>query len=207
MTETLTITRALSELKLLDKRIAKKVTECTFTSVISKKNKHLVNQDQFSSNAKEDYQSIDDLIKRYNKIKSAIILSNSVTDVKLGNDVLTVAEVIERKQSLHYKKRLLEQLKRNRELSNTTMQHSNQQMEGDLQRLLETSFGKTSNNKTNADDIENISKAFRESNQSRVLDPIGVDVKITELEKEIDEYDREANFVLSESNALTKIAL
>jgi hypothetical protein len=207
MTDSLTITRALSELKLLDKRLQKKISTGNFTTVISRKNKHLVNEQQFVLNAKDEYQSIDDLIKRYNKIKTAIIISNSVTDVKIGNEVLKVSEVIERKQSLHYKKSLYEQLKRNREATNTMIQNTNQQMEGDLQRLLETSFGKTSNTKTNADDIENISKAFRDNNQSRVLDPISIDTVISELEKEIDEYDREANFVLSESNALTKITV
>jgi hypothetical protein len=203
--ESLSITRALADLKLLDKRIQKKVTVGVFSTVISNKNKHQINQEQFTNNAKEEYQSIDDLINRYNKIKSSIILSNCVTTVKIGNKEYTVAEVIERKQSLHYKKSLLDQLKRNRESSNTIMQTNNQQMEGDLQRLLETSFGKSSNTKTNADDIESISKAFRDSNLARVLDPINCDSRINELEKEIDEYDREANFVLAESNALTKI--
>jgi hypothetical protein len=207
MSEELTVTRALSELKLLDKKIAKHIDSANFTTVISKKNRHLVNQEQFTDNSKANYQSLDDLITRYNKIKSAIILSNSTTNVKLGANTLKVAEVIERKQSLHYKKRLLEQLKRNREASNTTIQIYNQQLEANLQQLLETSFGKTSNNKTNVDDIENISKAYRDNNQSSILDPINIDSKIKKLEEEIDEYDQEANFVLSESNALTKITL
>ena len=89
----------------------------------------------------------------------------------------------------------------------TQVERLNAQMEIDLQKILEINFGKTSNSKTNSDDIENISKTYREHNKSEMLDGINVDKKIEELENLINIYKTEANFVLSESNAITKISV
>lgn len=59
--------------------------------------------------------------------------------------------------------------------------------------------------RTNSDDIENISKTYREHNKAEVLDGVGIDSKINEVEELINRYETESNFVLSESNAITKI--
>lgn len=202
--EELTITRALAELKLLDKRITKKIESSNFISWKSRKNNNF-NSDAFTANSIADYQSILDLVNRRNRIKSAMILSNANTKVMLGENEITVAEVIERKQNVQYWKSLYEKLRMNRESITSMVERNNQQMETELHRILELNFGKTSSTKTNSDDIENISKAYRESNKSEIVDPINIDQKMKDLEKLVDEYEREANFVLSESNATTKI--
>lgn len=82
--ESISITRALAEINLLHKRIENKVDNASFVTCVSKKHKHLVNSDNFANNAKADFQSIEDLFKRRNAIKSAIIESNANTKVKIG---------------------------------------------------------------------------------------------------------------------------
>jgi hypothetical protein len=203
--EEITITRALAELKLLDSRISKKTTESDFAFLLSKKNKSNLNTETLTSNAKASYQSIVDLIKRRQTLKSAIILSNANTKVKLNGEDMTVAEVIECKQLVELYKGLLLKLKQNRESVVNQVERNNQQMEVDLQKLLEINFGKSSNVKTNTDDIENISKTYREQNKSEMLDCVNIDSKIKEVEELINKYETETNFVLSESNATTKI--
>lgn len=203
--EEITITRALAELKLLDSRINKKTSETDFAYMVSKKNKFNTNFDTIQTNAKSSFQSIMDLIKRRQVLKSAIILSNSNTKVKLNGEEMTVAEVIECKQLVSLYKNLLTKLKQNRETVKTQVEKNNQQMELDLQKLLELNFGKSSNTKTNTDDIENISKTYREQNKYEMLDCVNIDTKIKEIEELVNKYETESNFVLSESNALTKI--
>jgi hypothetical protein len=203
--EEITITRALAELKLLDSRINKKTHESEFAFLLSKKNKNNLNTETLTHNAKSTFQSIVDLIKRRQSLKSAIILSNSTTRVKLNGEEMTVAEVIECKQLVDLYKGLLTKLKQNREQIISQVEKNNQQMELDLQKLLEINFGKSSNAKTNTDDIENISRTYREQNKSEMLDCVGIDNKIKEVEELINKYDTETNFVLSESNATTKI--
>lgn len=201
----MTITRALAELKLLDSRIEKKITESDFVYFVSKKNKNQVSNEVLTSNAKSHYQSITDLIERRKKIKSAIIVSNASTRVNLNGVEMSVAEVIEMKQLLPFYKSLLQKMKHNREYVVNQVERSNQQMENELQRLLEVSFGKQTTMKTNADDIENISKTYRDNNRSEILDTINIDNKIKDLEDTINSLETESNFILSESNALTKI--
>lgn len=204
--EEITITRALAELKLLDSRIQKKILESEFVYFISKKNKNNVNQETLVSNSKSSFQSVNDLIERRKKLKSSIILSNAVTQVKLGDETMTVAEVIERKQLVEYYKQLLNKMKQNRELVLNQVERQNQLMEADLQKILEINFGKNTTTRTNSDDIENISKTYREHNKAEVLDGLSIDVKIKEIEELINRYETESNFVLSESNATTKIS-
>jgi hypothetical protein len=79
--ESLTITRALAELKLLDTKINQKTHSGEFVFMISKKNRSNYNLQTLISNSQATYQSITDLITRRNKLKSAIILSNSNTKV------------------------------------------------------------------------------------------------------------------------------
>lgn len=203
--EEITITRALAELKLLDSRINKKINESEFVFFISKKNKNNINQDTLVANSKSAIQSISDLIERRKNLKSAIIMSNSSTEVTLGDEVMTVAEVIERKQLVEYYKAFLTRMKQNRENVLVNVERQNQALETDLQRILEINFGKNSTTRTNSDDIENISKTYREHNKAEVLDGVDIDNKINEVEELINRYETESNFVLSESNAITKI--
>lgn len=205
--EEITITRALAELKLLDSRIQKKIAESEFVFFISKKNKNNVNQDNLVSNSKSCFQSITDLIERRKNLKSLIIISNSKTLVKLNGEEMTVAEVIERKQLVEYYKKFVDKMKQNRETVLNLVERQNQSMETDLLKILEINFGKNSTGKTNSDDIENISKTYRDHNKSEILDGINIDVKIKEIEELINRYETESNFVLSESNAITKIKI
>ncbi len=205
MTTELTITRALAELKHLTKCIEKTTTASNFVTLVTKSNRHLVNEKDFISNGKSQYQSLNDLMKRYNQIKTAIIQSNASTQVKIGQDTYSVAEVIERRQSLPMYKTLLERLRTQRDQVNRQFELNNQQMETDLQKLLESQF--SGSGKVKDEDVTNIATPFRESRKSQIVDPLGIDVEITKLTSYIDNFDHEANFVLSESNALTKITL
>jgi len=205
--EEITITRALTELKLLDTKINQKIATSNFVHLLSKKNRANLNPESLTQLSSASYQSITDLIKRRNRIKSAIILSNSVTRVTLNNTQLTVAEVIEQKQLVDFYRNLFAKLKEQRQDVLVQVERLNAQMELDLQKILEINFGKTSNAKTNSDDIENISKTYREHNRSEMIDGINVEQKIEELENLINIYETEANFVLSESNAVTRITV
>lgn len=202
--EEITITRALAELKLLDSRIHKKIVESTFMFLLSKKQKNL-NMENLSRSSVSNLQSIEDLIERRKRIKNGIIISNATTKVKFNGKEVTVAEVIESKQLLEYYNSLVDKLKRDRESVMTQVERQNQIMENDLQKILEINFGKSSNLKTNSDDIENISKTYREHNRTEVIDCIKIDEKIREIEEIISSIETESNFVLSESNAITKI--
>src|SRR5690606_36145264 len=110
---TYSIAKALVEIKLLDKRINRVINDSVLAgyTVGKKIMTGFSNVEELEVRAKADYQSIKDLIKRRNDIKSAIVVSNANTYVEIAGNKYTVAEAIERKTSIEYEKDLLNKLK------------------------------------------------------------------------------------------------
>ncbi|HYK73264.1 MAG TPA: hypothetical protein VEV44_09105, partial [Pseudoneobacillus sp.] len=100
----ITIAKGLVELKLLNNRINRVINDSVFAGfTVGKKVMTGFNDiEELEQRAKSDYQSVQDLIKRRNEIKSAIVVSNATTEVQIADKTLTVAEAIERKSSIEY---------------------------------------------------------------------------------------------------------
>lgn len=204
----MTITRALAELKLLDKRITGKIHNTTFVEPNKKsadKVARIYTRSEFDEKVKSEYQSILDLIERRKKIKSAIVESNAITHVEIGGKTYTVAEAIERKNSIEYEKQLLATMKAQYKLALASVNRENERVQETLDKLLETMLGKEAKNVT----IESneMAKKYLEDNEYEIVDPLKIVEKIETLEKEIDEFESEVDFVLSESNTITKISI
>ena len=99
-TETMTIHRALVELKTIDSRIIKKIDSAKFCIAAKAKATKLgaITVDEFKTSAQASYDSAMDLINRRNAIKAAVSKSNAVTEISVGNKTYTVAEAISLKQ-------------------------------------------------------------------------------------------------------------
>ncbi|MFS0655441.1 hypothetical protein [Bacillus sp. 179-C3.3 HS] len=201
----MTITRALSELKMLDKRINRTIDDAVLGGLmVGKKIQHgFQNQEDIEKKAKADDQSIQALIKRRNAIKSAIVVSNATTTIDVAGVSMTVAEAIERKSSIEYEMRYLRKLKKiYSELVERTEQ-INEEVKERLDKHLETLFGK--DGKLQAAANQEIVKSFLTENEATIIDPLHLRVKIEQLSKEIEDFQMEVDFSLSESNTLTKI--
>ena len=113
-TETMTIHRALSELKVLDNRIENTINNGTYCLANKHSNDKIkgVSVAEYSKVMQGDYDKANDLIMRRNAIKRATVLSNAVTKVKVGTEEYTVAEAIEMKNhGMDFKSRLLDTLR------------------------------------------------------------------------------------------------
>ena len=99
-TETMTIHRALVELKTIDKRIGKAIGEANFCMSAKMNAKKLLGQptEEFTAKAVSAYDKISELIHRRNAIKMAIPVSNATTKIQVGDKTMTVAEAIVMKQ-------------------------------------------------------------------------------------------------------------
>lgn len=195
----MTVTRALAELKTLEKRITKSITDCEVIKVRRKEDKWDVQE--FNRQAQGNYQSAVDLIRRRDELKSRILRSNAVTRVRIGKEVLTVAEVIDRKQAIKYKKTLLDRLRNQRQSNQSTYEIRTEELRRKLDHLLEVNFGKEG--KSNPENVSAITKTYYDTNKVELVDPVNISAKIKDLEEEITEFDKEADLVLSESNART----
>lgn len=112
-TETMTIHRGLAELKVLENRILKAISEAKFCAAAKQSMKKLngVPIEDYKKDAQSSLDSINDLIARHDAIKRAISKSNAETHVTIDGVVYTVAEAIYMNQhGIDFKQRLLNML-------------------------------------------------------------------------------------------------
>lgn len=204
----LTIHRALAELKLIDSRIQKAISELIPQGIHQKAEGKIgvYTQGEFKETAKAKYQSVLDLINRKAKIKTAIVASNASTEVKIGERVMTVADAITAKDLNKSKQILIDHLRAQQRGTLSLLNKNNEVVDKNIQSLLEANLGKDSV-KAGKEDIEAIRKPFMEASQWNLFDPLGLVEKIEGLEKDLLDFQTEVDAVLSESNAVTFIEI
>ena len=210
--EEITITRALTELKLLDNRITKGV-ETIQPLAIVQENKKIGGYQEvktFEDNAKSGFQSVQDLIKRKNKIKSAIVTSNAKTNVLIGDKSMIVADALAMKENIKYVKTLSLNLKKHLQSTTAQLARNTADLEAKVQKSVETMLG-SDKEKMKPDEIsasiEGIRTSFFKGQEWKLVDPLKVEEKIKAIDEEIISFESNVDFALSESNAITKITI
>ena len=195
---TMTITRALAELKLLDKRLTKAITTSTFTGTTVSGFNTTID----AGKMKASWQSFNDLLKRYHTIKNAILDSNSRTKVSIGGVEYTVAEAIAKKDSSKYDKDMLSVIRSQRlSVENEVSRHNE-----NVQRKLDDLINLTFNERTvDGAELKTLRETYLANNKIEVVDPLNLASLIETRQNEYDEFMSEVDFCLSESNARTII--
>ena len=206
-TRKITITEALRELKTLDNRIMKAVSECKFIGAKKKSSDKVGNfdKDNFVTNAKAGYQSVKDLIANRDAIKGKIVHSNAITNVEIGGKTYTVAQAIERKSSIEYEKTLLIAMKQQYKKVTDQVSKENDKVDNQINNMLLTYLGKDSDKKLNENDLELITTPYREKNEWELVDPLNLYDEIQDLEKSIVSFEADVDTCLSISNSITFI--
>lgn len=198
----MSVTQALPELKLLDKRI-EKVTETIQGWCKVSHNGAPVDKEKHKKETEANLQSFMDLVKRRDAIKRAIILSNAKTPVKIGSFEGTVAEAIEYKYSIRVKRELLSNMKDTLQAKRLEYEQQKANVDSRLERLLQSELGKDV--KTNPETITALTNSFRENNKVELVDPLDLAARISSLEEELDSFETNVDWVLSQANATTFI--
>lgn len=207
-TETMTIHKALAELKILENRIMKTVGDGTYCVANKHSNEKIngVSVEEYKKVMQGAYDKAVDLITRYKAIKKAITLSNAKTVVKIGEEEYTVAEAIWMKNhGVEFDELLLNEL---REQYNKAQAKILKQNGNDLEQRAEqyvVGIYGSKEGKTNTDDFEKTKQDFITSQTFELVDPIGILEKIEVLEEKISTFKAEVDAALSTSNALTVI--
>lgn len=199
----MSITQSLAELKLLDKRIQKSLDHVTWAQVKTKS--HPVDTEKFSKSVQAEYQSFIDLVKRRDTIKRAVVTSNATTRVKVADWEGTVAEAIEYKTSILYKRRLLDILRMQLLTAKDQFQEQQEAVDARLEKLLHSELGKDV--KTSPETITALTNTFRENNKVELVDPLDLAVRTQALEDEIESFETNVDWVLSETNGKTLITV
>lgn len=206
-TEIMSIQRGLSQLKLLDKKIFGSMNNGVYVGVRvgEKPIRGYKDDEEFADLAKAKYQSVTDLIKRRNAIKSAIVKANALTDVKVGDEVMTIAEAIERKISIQFEKEFLNELRQHHHSVSHDYERKEHAFKEKLDQHLETLYGK--DGKSKAQENSDALKPFKDINEPHFIDPLNLKRKIEELQDYIDTFESEVDFSLSEINVKTEITI
>lgn len=208
--ETMTVHKALAELKLLDSRIEKAIAE----GVYCVENKHSNDKiggvllDDYIKIIQGGYDKATDLINRRKAIKRAVVLSNAVTKVSVAGNEYTVAEAIEMKNhGVDFDKLLMNAMQRHYDKAQMQIKQENgKDLEERADRYVTAIYGQKEG-KTNTADIEKVKSDFLTANQYELVDPLHVLDKIEDLEKKINDFMAEVDSALSVSNALTEITI
>jgi len=203
----ITITRALRELKTLDARIIKKINETTFAT--SKKPKENITGfktiNDFENKAKESIQSIQDLMNRRKQIKTAIVESNAKTIVEVAGVKMTVADAIERKNFIEVEKTLLRKMNSDYGQAEIKVEQQNELAQNRLDTQLNNMISK--DGKTDLNAVEGYKKLFWESEETKLIDPVNVNVIASKMAQDIETFEDDVDVALSEINARTFISI
>ena len=200
VTETMSIHKALSELKILDGRIA-----------ANKHSNEKINGipiEDFKKRVQGTYDRVTDLINRRKAIKKAVVLSNAKITVKIADVEYTVAEAIEMKNhGIEFESMLINTMDSQYKMAQAEVNRQNgNNLEERADQYVTAIYGQK-DGKTATADIEKVRKDFIESNSYEIIDPINVPEKLEDLRMKIDAFMAEVDSALSVSNALTEITI
>ena len=206
----ITVTKALSDLNVLTSRIEKETDKLTVLSAKLKSKNVLkdknIKVDDFKNEVKANYQSILDLIRNRDVIKSAIILSNAKTKVVIAGKEYTVAEAIDKKNRIALEADLLMKLKSELITKSKQVTNFNDKLEAQIDKEREIMLsGDNAKNKDIVKTAEELATAKRENNSVELVDPLNIEKVINELEDSIMSFKAEVDQQLSISNAVTLI--
>ena len=200
---TMSITEALAKIKLLRKRIDNAIEDGEFIAM--KTRKIMFETDKFSTSAKASFQSFQDLLTQYNKMKAAIVASNATTIVNIAGKSYSVAEAVERKRSIVFEKELLDRMKIQYNDVKRRFEAHQLSEQTRVERLLSVELGKDS--KTSPETIKILSESFLAENKAEIVDPLHLESLIKSMNNEIELFETTVDYTLSESNGRTMITI
>lgn len=199
----MSITQALAELKLLRKRFTNCLEDAEFVTLKTKTRQ--VDTAAFAADAQASYRSYRDLLDRYNRVKAAIVASNATTTVMFGGRTYTIAEAVERKRTIETERACLSKMQEQWHRVQMNYQaHQNEQQQR-VDRLMMQELGK--DKQTNVEVAKSLQEAFLESNKADIVDPLNLAKLIREFSKELEEFETNVDWVLSESNGRTMVVV
>ena len=210
--ETMTIHKALAELKTMDDRISKAINAVTYTMGIKHSAEKIngIPIADFKENIKSGYQKVQSLILRRDAMKRAVVMSNATTKVKVGNAEYTVAEAIEmQNHRMEYKKTLREKIVSDYRVASADLErNSGEAIEKRAEQyVLSVTQEKPKESKmaVDSDAMKALRKDYITNNTYDLIDPLDVTKVMESLMDEITEFETEVDAALSVSNAVTVI--
>ena len=217
MSEKMLVTQALDERDLLVKKIGDKIGKIKLVDVKKRNEEKTADSrmtpEEFGSTASAAYQSIMDLIDRFQRIDAAIVASNAASTVKTNCGEFTVAGAIALRNRLKrngiytddgaFELLLTAQMERQYQNAVQTAEYKNKGLESQAETMRLSILGKDSKVK-DVKPLEVVDAYIRE-NTTEVIDPLEGQKKALELKDKVDTLLTELDTQIKVSNATTMI--
>lgn len=209
-TEKMNVHQALSELKMMDKRIEKaiQIPEWVVTNKHSNGTIAGMSVVEWTADIKARYQKAMDLIRRRDAIKRAVVNSNAVTKVLIAGVEYTVAEAIDKKNhGCEFLVAMARRLAHDHTQAKMVADRENgSRLEERADAFVRSLIGNT-DTKGMSEEIKNRREDFITAQTLDIVDPIGVVKEIERLEDEVSSFLTNVDAALSVSNAITEITV
>ena len=219
MAEKMLITQALDERDLLVKKIGDKIRKNSFIAT-KKHNADIIAEqkqsaEEFKKEAESTFQSIQDLITRFNHIDAAIVRSNAETMIETSYGSMTVAGAISLRNRMKgcgsyegeadFEGNLLEKLGSDYNKAIQKVEAKNKELDSTAEGMRLSILGKDA--KTRDDKPLAVVDAYVTENTTELVDPLEIKKKIDSLEEKRNLLLRELDTQIKVSNATTFIEI
>jgi len=212
MKQKMTLTEALAKLKLYDKKIRKQLQDIRYDGavidyIVGNENKGRITGktvDELKEYAKSKVQKTQALINNRNRLKAAIAQTNAVTPVKIGDKEYTIAQAIERKQSISLEKEFVEALEEQLVNVKNKVTQINLRAQEKANQIVEAQVSAEAKNKK-TEEIEALYNLIYEKNKAELVDPINVEAALEKIKEDIETFEQNVDVALSIINAKTEI--
>lgn len=208
--EEMTVHKALCDIKLLNKKIFKEISEIKVVVANKSTNNKINGQTlkEFEQTIKSDYQSINSNIDRYKALTRAVAQSNAVTKIVVNGSEYTVAEAIAIKNKLiPIKQQLLDRILYVYNKENSLVNEKNERLEYEADEFVRDKDLKKEDSKNLAETILKTRNDYYNTRKYELVDPLKVNNITKELKDEIDNFLLDIDSALSVSNANTLITI
>lgn len=207
--EKLLVCQALDERDFLEKKINDLVAKMEYIAVLREKDTAYKGKpvDKLEEQIKADWQSAVDQIDRYNRICRAITQSNAVTEITFKDGKkMTIAEAITLKnvnKTKDLKSKLLFYAMRAFNSATIKEQDIEKSQSSRREDYITTQINNQGDKKTIDEDFLKAIDQLMKPYNAKVIDPLGIEDKVNELQAEKDAFDAEVETLIKISNATT----
>ena len=197
--------RALSELKIIDDRIATAIEDSRLVGYKTANTDMVAHTvlPKFKLEAKAAHTRVTDLMARKMALKVAITNANATTFVEILGKSVTIAEVIIMKASIKGVERYRDELKRQLRNTRNSISDINDDVQNNVEALISSALGSSA--AVDPKVVENITGPYLKENKVEIVDPIDIESIILGLDVHINDFILNVDATLSEINAITQI--
>ncbi|OKH52244.1 hypothetical protein NIES2101_15595 [Calothrix sp. HK-06] len=206
----MTVTDALAELTLLQKRIDSATTALQNDALITVVEVGKIptgyrTREEYEVNARAALQRVNALMERRQLIKRAIVLANASTRVTVAGQEMTVAEAIEMKNFIAYYEKVLATMQSAYNQTRNQYEKAQAKVKERLDKLALEVLGK--NEAVNSEQYQALTDSFMAREGVELLDPTNIAREIERRQEFIEDFKSSVDRVLSISNARTNIEI